>query len=178
MFIASIILDATKTKAGMLSLGISFSILFGGLTVVIALRITKAIMEKDKINRENKYAKAGYSFRQRSQMLFSDGYYDLSVIEAFKALELILKKTLLYGNVFAERKTLISLIEQSRKLGLITSDKADNLNRFRLIRNRLVHGEGTITETEAAEIMEYIKLISSNLDDSENSQRSPIACNW
>lgn len=88
----------------------------------------------------------------RAKQLLNEGYYDLSVTESWKAIEIGLAKTLELVGI-RRPASIISTFEIAIKNKLMTKQQIEELSTIRKIRNEAVHSERKVTLSEAQEAL-------------------------
>jgi HEPN domain-containing protein len=129
----------------------------------------------------NKYRKQKYSNQKQeleiqeisdfenAQKLFNDGYFSQSILEAFKVLELHLKRLIIQKDIPFRSNKIQDLISVAHKLELINNDEIEKFNQIRKMRNSAAHLEVEFTKTQAEEAIIFIKELIKRTANNKNA---------
>jgi HEPN domain-containing protein len=106
-------------------------------------------------------------FEQASRTLKA-GYYDVVVLELYRAVEAALKKLLVSRQVYADIRRPLDLVTIARRHGLISEDIAELVDHLRRLRNEAVHSTKPIDRDAAEAAMNNSKAILSAIEQAAN----------
>jgi hypothetical protein len=107
---------------------------------------------------------------ENAQKLFNDGYYSQSILEAFKALELHLRRLIAQKDVPFRSTRFQDVKEMSMKLELISKSEIAVIDNIRQMRNSAAHLDVEFTKAQASDAISFIKeLIRKTSNSSNNS---------
>jgi hypothetical protein len=95
--------------------------------------------------------------------------WNLSIVEAYRSLELSIDKKLLELGMDAKRIPFSRSTDILSKYGILTANEINNLNYIRDLRNKAVHTSMEFTEEEASEVIKMIKDILPKLETKTTS---------
>ncbi len=93
--------------------------------------------------------------------LYKEEKYDLAVIEAYKSLEIALKKK--FPNVQTEKGTSFELISYAEKKGYLSRALVDKAHYARMQRNQVVHDRGQISSQAAVQVLINVRDVIAGL---------------
>lgn len=92
--------------------------------------------------------------------LINDGYYNQSLFEAFKILEISLYKILRQRDLIFRRGNFLEMIDMARKYNIFPDEQIEQINQIRIKRNEFAHNiESKVTKEEAENAQKLIKEI-------------------
>ena len=94
-----------------------------------------------------------HEYLSRAKQLFDDGYFDLSILETFKAIESALKRNLLFHGVEVEAGRFLTNFRKAKQLEVLSSTDLKAIDQLRRIRNKVAHKETEIGESEARALL-------------------------
>jgi uncharacterized protein YutE (UPF0331/DUF86 family) len=113
----------------------------------------------------------------RAHQLLLDGYYDLAILELFKAIEAALKKSLLEAQQQIDPYKFDENLRKAIQLNLIREKDLQTIERLRQMRNQVAHGQMTVKREETQKLFEAGKEVLSFL--SGHTPATSIASfNW
>lgn len=115
----------------------------------------------------------GQEYLSRAKQLFDDGYFDLSILETFKAIESALKRTLLFHGVEVEPGRFLANFRKAKQLEILNSTDLKAIDQLRKIRNKVAHKETEVEEPEARALLRDGEKILISL----SSYSNPIISN-
>jgi hypothetical protein len=101
------------------------------LSQVLALRLRKRLGDQDRSVKINQLAEQEITSINRARALFEDNHYDLSVIEAWKAIEARLRRALLLRGVSSNENDPEAMIQLATRRGLLTKPTQGLLEELR-----------------------------------------------
>lgn len=97
--------------------------------------------------------------------LIEDGYYNQSLFEAFKAIEMSLYKVLRQKDIVFRRGNFLEMINMAKKYNVFSNKQIEQINEVRIKRNEFAHNiESKITEEEARNAKRLLKEIMAQAD--------------
>lgn len=97
--------------------------------------------------------------------MLKTGYYDLAVLELYRAVEAALKKLLISRQVYVDIRRPIDLLAAARRHHVISEDTAGSVNYLRRLRNDAVHSREQIVRETAEEALGRTKSILSAIEE-------------
>ena len=146
----------------------SLSVL-GVISSLISSIIVSAFTKRDKKAKVERLELEENQFLSRSKQLFNDGYYDLSVTESWKALEIGLLKMFEVIGHAPNQRTMQNLLDAAVKKNILSKSQMDELVSVRRARNSAVHAERKISKEEAQEAIELTEKVLAALEKVEDS---------
>ncbi|MFA7421930.1 MAG: hypothetical protein WCZ90_19765 [Melioribacteraceae bacterium] len=141
------------------------TILIGILSSFIWERIRKIFIKKEKNSSVQQLQKKETSFFNRAESLFNSGNFDLSVVEAFKTIEIAAQKYLIDHGYIEYRKPNSSWLKIMDEKKLIPSQIIEDLQFVRNQRNLAAHAVEPISYEKAKEVLsitsKFLALMSS-----------------
>lgn len=140
-------------------------ILFGILSQYIATKFREQKYSSQKQELEN----LEITELENAQKLFAAGYYSQSILEAFKVLEIHLKRLIIQKDIPYRSNKIHDLIKIVRKLELLSNDEIEKFHEIRKMRNSAAHLDVEFTKSQANEAINFLKdLINKTSDQFEN----------
>ncbi len=96
--------------------------------------------------------------------------YRSAVISAFSSLESVLMKKLGENDMMITKAPFIRMIHYATKLKLISYDTEVELRDLYILRNRLVHGVGNVSEKNAKHVVNFVIKIISEIRSNKKSK--------
>lgn len=154
--------ETIESITAIISLIISFLSIIG--TTLSYKRLNKTRLKTEKTDYINK----NVTQLERAHELFNAQMYDLSVLEAFKVIESILREL---ASIFGitEHKNIISLINECQKLELLEYSDIELIHMIRKKRNASAHLVDSIDKDSALQILQLSSLLIQKLEMTQNS---------
>jgi len=130
-------------------LGVFAGVLASFLSAKFKSKISKMRRSSEAKNEE----KLKHQYLTRAKKLFDDGYFDLSILETFKAIESALNRQLLSLGVELESGNFFSNFKNAKRLEILRSSDVQTIENLRKIRNQVAHNKVQITEDEAKNLL-------------------------
>ena len=105
---------------------------------------------------------------ERASRTLKAGYYDLVVLELYRAIEAALKKLLVSRHLYLGVSHSRDLLTTARKHELISEDTAELIDQLRRLRNEAVQSTKPIDRDAAEATMNTAKAILSAIEDATN----------
>ena len=131
--------------------------------------IVSAFSKRDKKAKVERLEIEETQYLLRSKQLFNEGYYDLSVAESWKAVEIGLLKMFEVIGHAPNPKTMQNLLDSAVKKNILSKSQMDELVSVRKARNSAVHAERKISKNEAQEAIELTEKVIAGLEKVEDS---------
>jgi hypothetical protein len=178
LYLASVLADELKETdwawalrvAPVLPLGLG--IVWFLASQVFALRLRKRLGDQDRTAKVGQLAEQEIVSLRRAQELFNDHHYDLSVIEAWKAIEARLRRVLLLRRITVADENPQTLLKIATRTGLVREPALGLIQVLRRLRNVAISTEPLTREaadkalTAARDILPVIPI-----DDPHNVDR-------
>lgn len=139
--------------------------IIGVITGVMAQFLSQKYIRQKNIDRYESLENQEIVEIEKSQKLFNDGYYSQSIVEAFKVLEIHLKRILSKKNVYFKSHRFNDLIAISTKLQIINDSDISRINEIRKMRNSAAHLDIDFTKQQAGDTLEFIKVLIINANE-------------
>lgn len=136
----------------------------GVLATELVRRIVRAFSTKDKQANVENIQREELSIIARARQLFNDGYFDLTVTECFKAIELTLKKALLDKDIPVARTTLRMLMQQAQNQKIISPELFERIDQLRDLRNSIAHQNASVTHVEAEQALNTTDKVLASIE--------------
>ena len=156
--------DLLKHPSAARIIEITFSALIGAFASVGIRIFFKLFSKRDRSEKVQSFSKQESDLLTRSRKLLNENYYDISVSEAWKAIEVALRKA--FYNLGIQEKEIIgsNLIERAERTKMISSLQAENLQFIRKMRNDAVHTEVNISKDDAQKVIKISDKVIASLD--------------
>lgn len=123
----------------------------------------------------------GAHLRRAEEMLESE-HYDLAALEAFRAVEIALRRAFVDSDIRIRSQRPVDIISIAAKVGIIPTDIVGTIQEVRVARNNAVHGSRPITNEQAKWLVDTTKQILRNIkvprkrenegEDKDNQQQN------
>lgn len=143
-------------------------VIFGIISNIIASKYLK----QKYSNQKQELELLEISEFENAQRLFNDGYYSQSILEAFKVLELHLKRLISQKDIPFRSNKIQDLITVAHKLELINQDEIEKFNRIRKMRNSAAHLDVNYTKAQSEEAIVFIKELIKRANEQNNKKAS------
>jgi uncharacterized membrane protein len=94
---------------------------------------------------------------ESAQKLFNDEYYSQSILEAFKTLELHLKRLIIQRDLPFRSNKLQDILDVALKLKLISHNDIKTIDQIRKMRNSAAHLDVNFTKAQASEAISFMR---------------------
>ena len=154
------------------------AVLIGMFATELGRRIVKLFSKKDRQERVENIQKEEVSILARAKQLFNDGYYDVTIVECFKVIELTVRKSLVARDIPVYGKTFRDLIEKARHQELLSPENFEKIDQLRRLRNSISHSpqNTSITREQAEDTLattdRILAAIESTLERDSRSRKS------
>lgn len=152
------------------------SSIIGALATQLISRIVKAFGRKDRQARVENIQKEEDAILIRAKQLLNDGYFDLTIVECFKVIELTLRKALVARDIQVGRTNPKALMEKARHQELISPELFERVDSLRDLRNSISHSreDVSVTQQQAEQALaitgKILAAIESSLEQSSFSE--------
>jgi HEPN domain-containing protein len=127
------------------------SAILGALATKMAVHLERALGRKEKKAATEQLEREEMQFLQRAEILLDAGYYDLAVVEAWKAVEVAARRTLLDRDIPSSPRPV--LYREIEKHQLLPNDLLVALRQIREARNNAAHARGPISKDKAQTVL-------------------------
>lgn len=117
-----------------------------------------------RIAKEEKLDEYSFSAESDAQQLVENKKWNLSIVEAYRSLELAVNKKLLELGIDSTRIPITRAMDILTKNEIINRQEVEKINHIRILRNRSVHSNDNFTEDEAKEVVKIVKNILPKLE--------------
>jgi HEPN domain-containing protein len=148
--LAARLLQAPGTANGLANVA---SLLIGVAASVVVNYIVRVFGRKERESSVETIQKEEIAILGRAMQLFQGGYFDLTIVEAFKAIELSIRKALLDANILLHRTNTRTLMEKARELELFPDDLFQQIDTLRNLRNSISHENVPIEQVNAEQAL-------------------------
>ena len=142
-----------------------------GLTVVVVglgffpfRLLRQRLREKDTSDTVSRLSSEETSLISKVNGLFEAGLYDLVPVEAFRAVEVSLRKLLIGKDILLEKNDIRDLIDAAEKKRLIGTNEKVDFQDLRLIRNGVLHEGKEVDRDTARQVIDITRKIVIRLD--------------
>lgn len=136
------------------------------INIIISLRIRRSVY----ISLRQKLSSDEISLLEISQKLYNDGYYSQSILEAFKVLELHLKKLIAQKDIPVRSNNFLDIFNIVKKLKLIDESDYQKINNMREMRNSAAHLDISHTKQEAENSLFFVKDLIKKTSAGDSSE--------
>lgn len=157
LFIVSIIADYILV---LLNSALASTILESMLAAVVVvlvnavvIRLFKVFTKKERADKAQKYTEQEDATLTRAKQLFDQNYFDISVTESWKAIEISLKKAFMNQDITIKRGNAYKILQDATQKEMITKKQAEDLSFIRKLRNDAVHTDLEISEEDARQAL-------------------------
>ena len=162
-FIRSIPIDEKDVVTSSVSLAIGIILAIVSNIVAVRYRRQKYSSEKQELEFQE------IREFENAQKLFNDGYYSQSILEAFKVMELHLRRLILQKDVPFRSTKFQDVLELVLRLELLNKSEIAAINRIRQMRNSAAHLDVDFTKAQAGEAISFIKELIRKTSNQSNS---------
>lgn len=145
---------STINSAAMIIIGI----VLGAFSNIIA---KKYILQKYSTQKQELEFEEIREF-ENAQKLFSSGYYSQSILEAFKVLELHLRRLIVQKDIPFRSNKFQDLLDMAIKIDVISKKDWATINDIRKMRNSAAHLDVDFTRAQANDAINFIKQLIRN----------------
>lgn len=136
------------------------STLIGAITTLFSKKAVNKYLSRKKIKEESEIIEKEVKSFETADKLIKDGYYNQSLFEAFKMLEMGLYKILRQRDLVFRKGNFIEMTNIARKYNIFSNEQFEQLNQIRVKRNEFAHNiESKVTKEEAESAQKLIKEI-------------------
>lgn len=139
------------------------SILAGYTTTILKRKMSSKQKRNDAKQEEN----LSFNYLIRAKQLFDDNYFDMAILETFKAIDSAIKKTLLLRNINVDERTPFQTINKAREYGILSDSDVNTINEIRNTRNMIAHTSKKISQEDAQKLITEGENIITNILNSE-----------
>ncbi len=168
LFAVSLVIEYAGTSLTSTSIHVYISVFSAVISAISSIPIYKFknwIGEREKEAASEQYAMEESIFMKRAQELLRSKYYDLAVVEAFKAIEVSARKFLFENNMQFKANAWLTnnAIQQA-----LTPELAESLQIIRKARNHAAHGIEPIPADVAKEAIPLASRIVARLSSQQD----------
>lgn len=153
LFIVSLIADHVlvllKSVLASKILEISLAVTVGALANTVVVWLFRAFTRKERAEKAQRFTEQENATLSRAKQLFDQGYFDISVTESWKAIEISLKKAFMNQNINIKSGNAYRMLQNALQKEIITKKQAEDLSIIRKLRNDAVHTDLKVSEEDA-----------------------------
>jgi HEPN domain-containing protein len=153
LFIVSLIVDYVlvllKSALASKILEISLAAAVGALVNTIVVLLFRAFTRKEKAEKAQRFTEQENATLSRAKQLYDQGYFDISVTESWKAIEISLKKAFLNQDIPIKGGNAYKMLQNASQKEIITQKQVEDLSFIRKLRNDAVHTDLKISGEDA-----------------------------
>jgi HEPN domain-containing protein len=141
---------------------IFFIAIIAFISPILIVSISKVFKSKDRIEKINNLTKIEIDLLAKSRKLSNDGYYDMAIIDAWKAIEVAFSKAFINANHKIEYR--VNLIEVAKKSGFLNNTLYEDLNYIQDLRNQTAHTNNKVSKNDAEKVLSITDKVISELE--------------
>lgn len=141
-----------------------FSVLAGAIAAVGIQLFFKSFAKRDRSEKVQNFSEQENALLSRAKKLFNENYFDISVTESWKAIEVALRKAFFNLGMNVKSTSGLSIITLSTKKKVISEQQAEDLMYVRKLRNNAAHTEIKIDREDAQRAINISDKIIASLD--------------
>jgi HEPN domain-containing protein len=126
--------------------------------------LRRRLREKDTSDTVSRLSSEETSLVSKVNGMFEAGLYELVPVEAFRAVEVSLRKLLIGKDVLLEKSDIRDLIDAAEKQRLIGTNEKVDFQDLRLIRNGVLHEGKEVDRDTARQVIDITRKIVIRLD--------------
>ena len=138
--------------------------LLGMVGILLFLSIRQRLLEQDKLSIVNQLGAEQANRVTKASGLLEAGLYDLVLVEAFRAIEVGLKRALTAHDVGYRNSAAGELIQLAEQNHLIGNQEKAYLEDMRALRNAALHEGKSVTRTQAEGIIDTTRRVITVLE--------------
>ncbi len=149
------------------------STIIGAITAIFSRGIVNKYQSARKIKEESEIIEKEVKSFETASKLIKDGYYNQSLFEAFKMLEIGLYKILRQKDLVFRKGNFLEMINIARKYNIFSKEQIEQINQIRIKRNEFAHNfESKVTKEEAESAQKLIKEILAKAETANTEPSS------
>lgn len=125
-----------------------FGVLSGALSALLFNSFRRKLNSKDRKNRVVQLSLDTGLHINRATEMFKASYYDLSVFEAFRAIETTLQIAVMSKQTWVRGEGFQNLLDVAIKANVIPQEIGETIEEIRILRNRAIHLGATASSTK------------------------------
>ncbi len=157
LFIVSLIADYVlillKSDLASKILELILAAVVGAFVNAVVIRLFKVFTKKERADKAQKYTEQENATLTRAKQLFDQKYFDISVTESWKAIEISLKKAFMNQDIPIKSGNAYKMLQDATKKEMITKKQSEDLSFIRKLRNDAVHTDFEISEEDARQAL-------------------------
>lgn len=157
LFIVSLIADYVlvwlKSALASTILESILAALVGAFINTIVIKLFKVFTKKERSDKAQQYTEQENATLARAKQLFDQKYFDISVTESWKAIEISLRKAFINQDIPIKAGNAYKMLQYAAQKKMITKKQAEDLSYIRKMRNDAVHTDFQISEEDARQAL-------------------------
>lgn len=154
------------------------SAIVGALTSLLSVKFKRKITRMRRASEAKVEEESEHEYLSRAKKLFDDKYFDLCILETFKAVESALNRQLLSMGEEIEPGRFFANLQKAKKLEIITLTDMQSIDNLRKLRNQVAHEKTEIKEGEARELLRQGEKIIVSLSRLSPTQTGIRSFDW
>jgi hypothetical protein len=152
-----------STKSLLMSI---LTMVIGAITALVSKNIVNKYQSARKIKEQSEIIEKEVKSFETTDKLIKDGYYNQSLFETFKMLEIGLYKILKQKDLIFRRGSFIEMINITKKYNIFSNEQIERINQIRVKRNEFAHNiDSRITKEEAENAQQLIREILTSAEN-------------
>ncbi len=144
-------------------LEILLSAVAGIVANILSAFIFRIFRNRDKAEKVEQLAHTENRVLSRAKSLFDDGYYEMVVIEVWRAIEASISRALMISGYTRKPPVGIRAIEYAKSNGILRESLFEQLDFVRILRNKSAHTDYKVTMDEAQRVLTISDKVISTL---------------
>ena len=154
------------------------SAIVGVLTSLLSAKFKRKITTMRRASEAKVEEESEHEYLSRAIKLFDDKYFDLCILETFKAVESALNRQLLSMGEQIEPGRFFANFQKAKKLEIITLTDMQSIENLKKIRNQVAHEKTEIKEGQARELLRQGEKIIVSLSRLSPPQTGIRSFDW
>lgn len=140
------------------------------LGAVVGRQATNILNTGDRESLAQRLTSEEASSVSRAAEMLRAGHYDLAVIDAFKAIESVLRRALLRRDIRVRSNRTYDVIKAAVENKVVPREMLGDINKVREARNKAAHEEGQIDKATAEDAVEKARQILGSVQEDPEEQ--------
>jgi hypothetical protein len=180
LFLSQQLAELVKDKVAVPAAAITFitlglGVLWLVVSYLLARRLRKRLAEQDRSSKIDQLAEQEIAALNHAQELFTNNHYDLSVIEAWKAIEARLRRVLLMRGVSGQADDPQAMIHTASRAHLLSKPSLELLQELRRQWNIAVSTDPLTRDAAAGALTATRNILATiQLDDPKSKSKPAI----
>jgi HEPN domain-containing protein len=141
------------------------------LGTIVSAIVTRALTRRDRDIAVKNLTTEELSHFDRAFEMLKTGYYDLTLLECYRAVETSLQKLFANRQIYFNARRPMEIVTLALKHKLISADVAGAIDGLRKLRNEAVHSENPVDRATAENAFNQAKFILNALESTESDEQ-------